>query len=326
MRAFAICCAFVLGSLTSCGQREDFGAVDFTKVDSIAALYSSHSLSNLNALANKLTQPLNSDVEKFRALYKWVCTNIEFDYSLYQTQKKARLKTKSKEEWEQWNKMFTRRTLKSLVEQKRTVCTGYAYLLRELAAHANIRCEMVHGYGRTATSNVVNGYPNHSWNAVLLNGKWYLCDPTWSSGAYNASSMRYEKKFEDGYFLASPELFVRNHYPTDTAWMLTKKKISQTDFLNRPLIYANAFKYRIENIFPEKMNIGITKSETMLTQVTSQFPIKVQMQLNGNTIAHGVSVSSTNQLLSHQFKNKGRYVVHVLADSDPIATYVVSVK
>ncbi len=325
MRALAICCAFVLWSLTSSGQREDFGAVDFTKADSIAALYSSHSLLNLNTLAKKLTLPLNTDVEKFRALYKWVCSNIEFDYSLYQTHNRARQKTKSEGEWKQWNKSFTRKTLKVLLENKRTVCTGYAYLLKELAAQANIRCEMVHGYGRTATSNVVSGYPNHSWNAVLLDNKWYLCDPTWSSGAYNATATKFEKKFEDGYFLAAPELFIRNHYPTDSAWMLMKEKLSQADFVNRPLIYANAFKYRIKNIFPEKMNVEMGKGNSLLTQVTSQFPVNVQMQMNGYTIAES-SVSSVNHHLVYQFKSKGRYIVHLLADSDPIATYVVIVR
>lgn len=326
MRAFAICCAFVLWSLTSSGQREDFGAVDFTKADSIAALYSPHSLSNLNALTNMLTQSLHTDVEKFRALYKWVCNNIEFDYSLYVAHKKARQKIKDKDEWEQWNKSFTRKALKLLVEDKRTVCTGYAYLLKELAAHANIQCEMIHGYGRTATSSVATGYANHSWNAVRLNNKWYLCDPTWSSGAYNSTSMKYEKNFEDGYFLASPSLFIRNHYPIDTTWMLTKENVSQSDFLNRPLIYASAFKYHVENIFPEKMNIELKKGEEMSAKITAQHSLKMQMQLNGNLIANGVSGSPTCQQLTYQFKNKGRYIVHVLAESNPVATYVVNVK
>jgi hypothetical protein len=41
---------------------------DYTKADSVAALYPNYSLKDLKSLANKLTKPLSTDVEKFRAI------------------------------------------------------------------------------------------------------------------------------------------------------------------------------------------------------------------------------------------------------------------
>jgi len=60
-----------------------FQARDFHQADSIAARYPDHSLTGLKSLADKLTKPFSTDTDKFRAIYKWVCNNIENDYSLY---------------------------------------------------------------------------------------------------------------------------------------------------------------------------------------------------------------------------------------------------
>ena len=63
------------------------------------------------------------------------------------------------------------------------MCTGYAYLIKELCFLANIESEIIDGYARTVRSNIdALDMANHSWNAVKLNNKWYLCDATWSSG------------------------------------------------------------------------------------------------------------------------------------------------
>ena len=63
------------------------------------------------------------------------------------------------------------------------MCTGYAYLIKEMCFIADLDCEIIDGYARAFDANV-NGLEslNHSWNAVKLNNKWYLCDATWSSG------------------------------------------------------------------------------------------------------------------------------------------------
>jgi transglutaminase/protease-like cytokinesis protein 3 len=89
------------------------------------------------------------------------------------------------------------------------------------------------GYGRTAQSNIRGeGIANHSWSAVQLNRIWYLCDATRSSGAVDVAQSRFMRNFNDCYFLADPDLFVRNHYPLDSSWMLLAKKPTLHDFLN----------------------------------------------------------------------------------------------
>ena len=60
-------------------QVSDFKDIDFTIADNTAMLHEGKSLENLPVLAHHLTSHLKTDVEKFRAIYTWVCKNIQGD-------------------------------------------------------------------------------------------------------------------------------------------------------------------------------------------------------------------------------------------------------
>jgi transglutaminase/protease-like cytokinesis protein 3 len=186
----------------------------YAKADSIAALYPDHSLKDLKLLSKKLTSSLTTDKERFRSIYKWVCQNIEYDLDLYDlvNYKRARL---GKKEFIEWNLNESPAITRLLIDKHRAVCTGYAWLVRELCYHAGISCEVVDG-----SKDKNARFPSHSWNAVLLNGKWYLADPTWSSGFFVRGSRVFFPQFEEDYFLADPKVFARNHYPLKKVWTL----------------------------------------------------------------------------------------------------------
>ena len=67
--------------------------------------------------------------------------------------------------------------------QKRiTQCSGYSRLFKELLKIFNIKSILVHGCGRTYSLNPKPKIENHEWNAIKLNGEYYLCEVTWGSG------------------------------------------------------------------------------------------------------------------------------------------------
>ncbi|NEQ54303.1 MAG: hypothetical protein F6K11_29935, partial [Leptolyngbya sp. SIO3F4] len=247
--------------------QEEVRKIEFTKADSVAALYPSHSIKNLFGLVNKLCSPFDNEVEKFRAIYTWVCLNIENDYQLFLKNQNKRKKLINKPaELAQWNKGFSKKVFETLLEKQKTVCTGYAYLIKEMAGYVGIQAEIVDGYGRTTNANIKGeGRPNHSWNAVQLNGKWYLCDATWSSGniVTDGKETKFNKFYDPGYFLADPELFVWNHFPLDTTWLLMDNPPTLQEFLNRPIIYRGAFTHQIRPLFPEKLALAVTKGESV---------------------------------------------------------------
>ena len=104
--------------------------------------------------------------------------------------------------------------------------TGKKYLM------GRVECEIVDGYGKTVDYNVEElGIPNHSWTAVSLNKKWYLADATWSSGSFDLQANKFIKDYDDGYFLAEPQLFALDHYPLDSTWLLSTEKFTKDDFV-----------------------------------------------------------------------------------------------
>jgi hypothetical protein len=324
----------VIGSVPLYARTLDFAVTDFSKADSIAALYPRHSLRDLRALADKLTRPLSTDVDKFRSIYTWVCTNIANDYALYLKNERQRRKYTEPLARKAWNREFSARVFEKLLHEHKTVCTGYAYLVKELAYHAGIKCIVVDGYGRTAQSNIRGeGIANHSWNAVCLNGKWYLCDATWSSGAIDARTGSFVKKYDAAYFLMDPALFVRNHYPLDPAWTLLDEKLTLQEFLNRPLIYSSIFQYNIQKLLPEAFDVTIPKSGTLSFQFAMENgkqPETVSIQIKGNDsldmLYPEVYRDAGILCFDHTFRSKGTYVVHILFNGSYACTYTVQVK
>lgn len=327
-------CLFVFQSNA---QISDFKTIDFSKADAIALQYKNETLNNLPELSHKLTSNLTTDVERFRAIFTWVCNNVANDYKLYSKnmRKRQRLK-KDSLKLKEWNSRFKKETLKKLLKKNKTICTGYAYLVQKLANLANIDCKMINGFARTSTINTERlDTPNHSWNAVKLNKKWYLCDPTWASGIPNSETNLFEFKYNDGFFLATPELFAVDHYPEDRKWLLLEDDSHSFEtFIEGPILYGNAYANLSNHYAPKKMHNTIKKNE----KVTFKFQLQKAIDIkdvhllidsgSNNRKIHPESTSIKNEtlLMEYQFKNIGFYDVHFFIGDDVISTYTFKVK
>lgn len=317
-------------------QRSDFDHINFNKADSIAWSCKNEGLDNLPLLTHKLTSTLETDVERFRAIYKWVCTNIANDYDLYSRNKRKRIKYKNDSlKLKQWNDRFKTVIFNKLLKKNRTICTGYAYLVKELSKLANLECEIVHGYGRTSMTTIENtDPPNHSWNVIKLNGKWYLCDPTWASGIPNPKTNIFSFQYNDGYFLAQPELFAINHFPIESKWSLTDSTMSFDAFLDTPILYGNAYINLKFHYAPENFDNNIKTSQIIQFQYELLKTVKledVHLKIdNGSQTSHvkpkGISLENHSLSFVHRFEYSGFYDVHLYINDALISTYTFNVK
>lgn len=322
-------CVTVTASLSA--QRNDFEALDFSASDSVAARYQGHALRNLPLLSHRLTNDLPDEVMKFRAIYKWVCDNIENDYTLFTTNQRNRGKLKNANELKVWNTKMQARMFETLLKKQRTVCTGYAYLIRELSMLAGIRAEIVDGYGRTIQANIGgDGVINHSWTAVQLNNKWYLCDATWASGAIDLTNKNFIKKYDEAYFLSNPEYFIRNHYPADTKWSLLDQTPPLKTFLNGPIVYSNSYRYKVLPQSPDQLEIEtVDKKLTLHIKNNSGRELPISLIIADNPVHLSPSkldAQTSTQIIQHKFSGRGTYLVHVIADDKPMFTYRVKVR
>lgn len=317
-------------------QRQDFTTSDFAKADNIALKLKGASLKNLPVLVYNLTEGLTKDEEKFRALYTWVSTNIKNDYYGYlRTTKKRKKLANDSVALVAWNSSFTPRVFEKLIKEKKTACTGYAFLMREMASLAGISCEIVNGYGRTPNLYLnADSTPNHSWNAVKLKGKWYLCDPTWSAGVTNFEKGEpvFQQEYYDGYFLADPRIFVKNHFPLNIKWTLLKDPPTLEDFLTGPVVYKDAAALDILPIFPTNMELKTTKEkpvEFIVEGTTIDFPLHFDLLLSKGSSKISVAPIQKSEgkthTLSYSFPKTGFYDIHLRLDNKIFATYSVRV-
>lgn len=117
----------------------------------------------LVALANQLTKGLTDDSLKVVAISDWIIDNISYDWDSYND---FYLKSKPMPD-----KCYN---VDIIVKTKLAVCGGYANFFKELCRLSNIKAEYIVGYVQSDTEII------HAWNAVKVNGRWYLLDLTWA--------------------------------------------------------------------------------------------------------------------------------------------------
>ena len=325
----------ILFVLTVNSQNISLKYFDYKKADNIAHNLSNENLNNLPVLSFKLTSKLETNHEKFRAIYKWVCNNIKNDYSTFEKNARKRKRFNNDTiKLKNWNKKITKIVFKKLIEDKKSVCTGYAYLIKELANFANIECEIVNGYGRNYDSHIKKlDKPNHSWNAVKLNNKWYLCDATWSSGYFDMTSYEFIEEYYDGYFLSDSEIFIRDHYPLKEKWKL-ETNFNLSDFVNSPLIYKYTHEKQVKLLLPKQMFLEVKKKQSIVFKFSSKQKInteKIKLLVNYNKktkLINPKNITVNNGIYSflYKFDYNGFYDIHLSIENKTVASYTVRVK
>lgn len=317
-------------------QISDFENINFKNADKTAADYKGADLGNLSKLAYNLTNGLPTDVEKFRAIYIWVSTNVAADYHNFRKNYAKRKKFQNDSvKLHDWEKKFSKEIFRKLLKEKKTVCTGYAYLIKKLANSANINCEIINGYGRISnTAATALQFPNHSWNAVQLNNKWYLCDAAWSSGLFDWDSNTFKFNYNNGYFLTSPEWFALDHFPVQGSWFLLKEKPLFSDFIKAPIIYNDAFACSVFPIAPGILLVETQENKEVLFILKDLQPIDIQSVYleivcgNKSKILPANAQRNKEGLLQikNRFAQRGSYDVHIKVKDRAICTYTVKVK
>ena len=159
--------------------------------------------------------------------------------------------------------------------QKRiTQCSGYSRLYKELLKIFKIKSVLVHGIGRTYNLDPRPKKENHEWNAIKLNGEYYLCEVTWGAG--KVENNKFVKNYSTFYFCCPPEIFIMSHYPSKdlSKWMLLDKKISQDQFEN--ILYKDKYFYHygFSDIQPSQGIIKLTNQNSIEIKFENYSQIK----------------------------------------------------
>jgi transglutaminase/protease-like cytokinesis protein 3 len=154
-------------------------------------------------------------------------------------------------------------------ERRAGVCEGYARLMVALGKAAGVEIAFVTGYIRdsarrleisddpwdTKRSEALEGV-GHAWNAVKLDGQWYLIDATWDDPT--------KGEHDTTYLFVPPRYMAFDHFPEDPSWQLLGSPISLGDFVRQPLLSPRIGELGITLVSPTRSQVTVDGEVTIV--------------------------------------------------------------
>lgn len=167
--------------------------------------------------AQQLTGDCTSQYQRIRAIYKWICRNIDYDTS------------------------YRIHTADSCIEQRRGVCQAYCELFYRLAEAVGVNVEIVSGLSRDHTGAVSDS--DHAWLfAYTSESRGILLDPTWGAGTVNDTKFTRSKDCWE-WFCVDPEWMILSHLPYDESYQLLDDPMTEAEFRTLPVVPELWLKY-----------------------------------------------------------------------------------
>lgn len=175
---------------------------------------------SIESTVDRIIKPFNEDLDKTRALYYWLASNIAYDYEGYKSGF-----------WKDYQSH--EEIINDTFKFRKGICSGYSHLFKYMLKLSDIQSKVISGYARTDLQTIFLNETNHAWNKVKINNSWHLIDVTWARDTTN-------NRVNDFYFMTDPELFILNHYPEDYNSALLDKEYTLQEYMDFP-IYTNSY-------------------------------------------------------------------------------------
>lgn len=179
-------------------------------------------------LAAYLGKAATTDYEKARVIFAWIAKNIRYDDYGYNS---GKVMDASPE---------------AVLKYRRAVCDGYARLFQALGEEMGLEVVKVSGYAKGYGYVSGKRFPrtNHAWNAVRLNDRWMLLDPTWAAGSATTANGKLKTvyRYDPYWFDVEPHAFLFTHLPVKTEYQLIPKPITLAQYEQMTFVEASMFR------------------------------------------------------------------------------------
>jgi transglutaminase/protease-like cytokinesis protein 3 len=275
----------------------------YYNIDQHAINTPSSAEASVDSLASYLVAPAKNEREKARSIFRWVTENIDYDVSGF------------------FAGSFDDTNSKDVLKSRKSVCGGYSDIFSTLASSAGLEVVRIAGYGKGygyMPGENLSAPSNHAWNAVKINGSWYLIDCTWGAG-YIDDDKKYVRRFDDHYFMTPPSEFIYDHFPEDSRWQLLEHPLSKSEFEKQAFLKPEFFKYglklddRLEGTIRavKEVNISIfTPNDVLLMAGLERMDRKTSKKLENYVF---VESNGSRYDIFAQFPEIGKYILKVYA-------------
>jgi len=275
---------------------------DYEKIDLCALNTPPSAQASVESLASYLAAPARNEREKARSIFRWITKNIDYNVAGY------------------FSGSYGAANASDLLKTRKSVCDGYSDLFESLATEAGLDAVRIAGYGKGygyKPGENISGQSNHAWNAVKINGSWYLVDCTWGAG-YIDEDKKYVREFDDHYFMTSPAEFVYDHFPDDSRWQLTDKPITKSEFEKLVYVKSGFFNYGLKLGSHQE---GTIKADTgMNISIYAPEDVLLMAKLDYDD---GKRSSSGTDLGSYSFVQREQDRYDILAEFPSAGNYIL---
>jgi transglutaminase/protease-like cytokinesis protein 3 len=173
-----------------------------------------------------------------------------------------------------------------VLQSRSSICEGYSNLFQTIGTAAGLEVTTINGWGKGigySAGQQITGSSDHAWNAVKINGTWYLLDSTWGAG-YIDEQNNFVFDFDDEYFLMPPEQFIYSHFPEDAKWQLLSTPISNSTFADLPDVQRRFFSY------------GLVLDSSLKSVIQSNGNVSFMIAAPSNILVRAMLVQDTQEL------------------------------
>ena len=234
---------------------------------------------NVKNLSIRISNDFDTDIEKVRAAFFWISTNLTYNKSLNNTFRTPQFISYFSE-FEKNKKVEALKLLriKNAFLNKKGICFDYASLFNQLCEELNLQSILIKGIVKEEIKKIKSEtlYKNHAWNAVKINNQWKLFDCTWASYQWDFDNNKLLKKINNYYFDIDPNILIKSHYPENKSWQFLDKTITLQSFFEAPIFFPDYFKNKLELLNLNSGQVTINANDNnyiRFTNITKGKPI-----------------------------------------------------
>ncbi len=173
---------------------------------------------DLVSVAKYLVEGERDPFQRIKVLHDYVADRVVYDAVAYRTHK------------------IPPQPPEDVFQKRMGVCAGYANLFAAMGKAAGE--DIVTISGEAIKPSGEKQLESHAWNAVSIEGKWYLVDVTWDAGYVSGDV--FSRAYTTKYLFIPPQEFLRDHLPEEPGWQLLDAPLARGEVLRQALGHAEA--------------------------------------------------------------------------------------
>ncbi|XP_078521608.1 kyphoscoliosis peptidase-like [Lissotriton helveticus] len=274
-------------------------AIDLKKFEKLDAYAAKVDVKDtVEALVEVLLQKADSELEKVRAIWKWICHHIAY----------ATVGSQSKED-------NSGEDDDDILKTRKDLCEGYSTLLCQMCSLAGVQCVQLSGYAKGHNYKIgetFSGDGNHAWNAVYLDERWHLLDSTWGAGTVTDDCTHFKFDYDELYFFTHPAIFAEDHFPKDQDWQLLSTPLTIMQFENKMRHEKGFYNLGLLSSFPDTPIIKTVKGKAVI-YVEARHRTLFMFDFDGADNAGLMTLCRFRMKLEIYPPEPGRYQLHIYA-------------